>query len=104
MRETKKNENLNILYLKLNELIYSRYLNPNTLTLQTLAKNFETCVTPINSGISFPAQEGLVVKHPNKSSVVAPMSTEEVKDIWSQGALLEGMAPYLAASPIISKK
>ena len=86
-------------------MIYSGYLKPNeTLNLQTLAKNFETSVTPINSAISLLAQEGLVVKHPNKSSVVAPLSTEEIKDIWLQGALLEGMASYLATSQITSKE
>ena len=89
-RETKKSEILNIIYLKLKELIYSGYLKSNeTLNLQALAKNFETSVTPINSVISLLAREGLVIKHPNKSSVVPPMSTEEVKDIWLQGAFLK---------------
>jgi len=92
-------------YSKLKEMIYSGYLQPNeTLNLRDLADKFNTSLTPVNSALARLAEEGLVVKQANKSSTVAMMSLEEFKEFSTTGALLEGMAAYLAASRITSKE
>ena len=92
-------------YSKLKEMIYSGYLQPNeTLNLRDLADKFNTSLTPVNSALARLAEEGLVIKQLNKSSTVAMMSLEEFKGYSLTGALLEGMAAYLAASRITSKE
>jgi len=92
-------------YLKLKEMIYSGYLQPKqTLNLRDLADKFKTSLTPVNSALARLAEEGLIVKQANKSSTVAMMSLEEFKGYSLTGALLEGMAAYLAASRITSKE
>jgi DNA-binding GntR family transcriptional regulator len=61
-------------------------------------------VTPVNAALCMLSEEGLVTKRANKSAIVASMSVEEVKNVWLTGALLEGMASYLAASRISSEE
>ncbi|RJR21187.1 MAG: GntR family transcriptional regulator [Desulfobacteraceae bacterium] len=93
------------IYLQLKEMIYSGYLQPNqTLNLRDLAVEFQTSLTPVNSALARLTEEGLIVKHRNKSSTVAMMSLEEFKEFSTTGALLEGMAAYLAVSRITSKE
>ena len=99
----KRGELSNGIYSKLKEMICSGALKPNeTLNLHGLTKIFNTSVTPVNSALSMLSEEGLVIKRPNKSAIVASMSVEEVKNVWLTGALLEGMASYLATSRITS--
>lgn len=102
MKQEKGNRT-EIVYVKLKEMIHSGYLRPNqTLNLRGLARQFQTSLTPVNHALARLAEEGLVVKKPNKSSIVATMSMEEFKRFSMKGALLEGMAAYLATSRMTS--
>ena len=93
------------IYMNLKKKIISGHLKPSeTLNLMELAKMFSTSITPINAAISILADEGLVIKKPNKSTIVAAMSIDEVKQAWLTGALFEGMASYLAAPKLSPKE
>ena len=93
----------NTLYLELKKMIYSGELRPyKTLNLTELAKIFNTSLTPINSALCKLADEGLIIKAPNKTAIVAPMSMDEYKESSLTGALLEGVASYLATPRISS--
>jgi len=101
----KKGELSNGIYLKLKEMICSGALKPNeTLSLNELAHTFKASVTPINSALSMLSEEGLVIKQPNKSAIVASMSRDEVRRVWLIGALLEGMASYIATPRITQEE
>ena len=101
----KKEKITDSIYPKLKEMIYSGQLMPNeTLSLIELAKTFKTSLTPVGSVLSKLADEGLVIKRPNKSAIVAPISIDKITILFNTGALLEGMAAYLATSRITSKE
>lgn len=93
------------IYLRLKDMIYSGQLVPNeTLSLQKLAGEFNVSLTPINASLSRLAKEGLVIKQPNRSCIVSGVSSQYFKESYTIGALLEGMAAYLAFHNIGSKE
>ena len=101
IKERKKGGLSDHIYTKLKEMIFSGHLRPyETLNLRELSRMFEASVTPINTALSMLAKEGLVTKEPNKSCVVAAMTIDQVRDVWLTGALLEGLAAYLATPKI----
>ena len=100
-----KNPLANALYIKLKKMIYSGELKPyRALNLTEVADILKTSLTPANSALSKLADEGLIIKSPNKTAMVAPVSIEEYREDSLTGALLEGVACYLATPRITSKE
>lgn len=83
---------------KLRNAILQGELKPGEKIVQEeLARRYNVSRMPIREAFRTLEGEGLVTFHPHRGVVVTELSVEEIREIFSIRALLEGMATRLAA-------
>jgi DNA-binding GntR family transcriptional regulator len=89
----------NIVYRRLRDAITRNQLMPSTrLRIEVLAKEFGVSPMPVREALIRLHAEGLVVSHPNRGAVVAPLSTDEIRHLYEARSVLEGYAAGRAAA------
>lgn len=87
------------IYRHLKTAIVSTRVAPSTrLSEQDVAVALGTSRTPVREAIRRLEQEGLVVRHPYRGVMVAPLSMTDVAEIWQLREILEPAACRLAAA------
>src|SRR5579871_5688691 len=78
---------------RLREAIYSGQLAPNErLREEVLASSLGLSRGPVREALAQLEREGLVIRQPNKSAVVARLSLEDLEEVYSLRQSLEELA------------
>lgn len=79
------------------DILFNRYNPGAELQIDKLAKEFGVSSTPIREALVRLEGDGLVVSIPNRGVQVAPISLEDVKNMYEVRRLLEPQAARIAA-------
>ncbi|HZS33719.1 MAG TPA: GntR family transcriptional regulator [Methylomirabilota bacterium] len=82
------------------EIVSARTVPGTPLNEQEIAGRLRISRTPVREAIRRLEQEGLVVRHPNRGALVAPLSMRDVLEIWQLREILEPAACRLAAGRV----
>lgn len=78
-------------------IVEGRYQSGQRLVEQRLGEEFSVSRTPIREALRMLETEGLVTSLPNKGSIVRPVTTQDIRDIYELRARLESLAAERAA-------
>ncbi|MCC6945460.1 MAG: GntR family transcriptional regulator [Thermomicrobiales bacterium] len=85
----------------LREAIITQAIAPGSrLILEDLSQQFGLSATPIREALPALEAEGLIAQMPHKGAVVTPMDYEEVLELYSMRAGLEGMVASYAVAEL----
>lgn len=85
-------------YRRIRQMLMDGALPPNTVIPEmSLAKDLGISRTPVREGLRRLQAEGLMKKIPNRGFLVVELSRDELRDVYSVRAVLEGLASEQAA-------
>lgn len=100
-------------YSSLSDMVYhhvyqditeGKYQDGDLLVEMKIAEELGVSRTPVREALKQLEQENLVVSLPNRGVIVRGMSSEDIADIYTIRALLEGQAAYWAATRITAEQ
>lgn len=91
----------NRIYRNLRRAIILGYLQPGTrLSMEALAQQYNTSVTPVRDAMQMLAQEGLVTIRPRSGYFVTQVTLKQLRDLFELREILEVAAVERAAARI----
>jgi len=78
-----------------NEILEGRFLPGQRLLESTLSEQWDISRSPIREAMRILTGQGLLVFHPRKGTFVAPLSREELENLYTIRASLESLAIFL---------
>src|SRR5229473_3541289 len=88
---------------RLRTAIFDEELQPGArLRLRDLAVLLETSTMPVREALQVLAAEGLVTLYPHRGAQVAPLSVDELEELYMARLGLEGLAARLGAEQVQS--
>ncbi len=86
---------------RLRDAILAEEFEPGQwLRLRDLAQTFGTSTMPIREALQILASEGLVIVSPHRGAQVAPLTAEELEELYMARLGLEGLAARLGAANV----
>jgi DNA-binding GntR family transcriptional regulator len=73
-------------------ILDGKYPPGDRLLVLDIANTFSVSQAPVREALERLKQEGLILSRPNKGSVVSDITTEQIRDIFTIRAMLEGYA------------